>query len=84
MNQQPLLVLADYANLEHTSRTSAAKQIMWSHVQRREENTNALVGRNRSRAACLGFHDPSGDGGLAVVTGLELQADGPGSDVGDG
>lgn len=41
------------------------------------------VGFNRRRASCLGFHNPTGNGGLAVVTGFVLQGDGAGSDVGD-
>lgn len=42
------------------------------------------LGLNRHRASCLGQDDPTGNGGLAVVTRFELQGDGAGPDVGDG
>lgn len=32
----------------------------------------------------LGYHLPTGDGGLAIVAGFELQRDGAWADVGDG
>lgn len=41
MNQQPLFILAYYANLERSSRTSTAQQI--SRWQQHEENRNVLI-----------------------------------------
>lgn len=42
------------------------------------------LGFSRRPASCLGLDHPTGNGGLAVVTGFELQGDGAGPDVGDG
>lgn len=60
MNQQPLFILSYYANLEDSSKTSAAQQISRRRGQQHEENRSVLLKFKQPSSILPGPPQPNG------------------------